>query len=337
MNRKRMQGEFTHGGRRRLPPRLSQNEAALPAAHPPDASRFSHSAWARARRLGEQYHAQWVLLTLVSGATACVVATSVFYHERIFWLALVFCCSFIAGVYLLNWLLETTHDFINSPSRLQVVKHKAMYWGLACSCYVLSLVVVVSRGRVNLALIFLFAMSVMYSTPSLPVVRKGTLVFLRLKDVTFLKSLLVALCFPLLSFESVRLFTSANMMEAPGILWFYAGFAITTFLATVYDDMLDIPGDTEAGVVTLPILLGAANTRRFLVGTTAMWVSVIAFFYGQGMIVHRHLLPLLLQAAFPLTWPAIHRAWPKSRLALDVSIEGVFWMTALALVLSGGG
>ncbi len=342
LSRNQLPKKFTLEHPRRLLPQPGNGRVTQTAASPSDSASSGAvgllpSSFERIYSLGEQYHSQWVLLTLISGSTACVVATGFYFREQISWLAPIFCFSFIAGVYLLNWLLETTHDFINSPSRLQVIKYKSAYWVLTSSCFVLSLGIAAYKNKLNFSLLFLFAMGLMYSVPSLPVFRKGSVIFLRLKDVTLLKSLLVALCFPLLCFETVRLFSSADMAGDSGIFWFYGGFAITTFLNTVFDDMLDIPGDEEAGIMTLPILLGAANTQRLLIGVTVVWASLLWFFHEQGTIAQNHFAPLLLQAAFPLVWPTIHHLWPKSRLLLDISIECVFWMMALALLLSRHG
>lgn len=282
----------------------------------------------------KKFHSHLVLLTLISGAAATVMATGAFYQVSISPWAPGFWFLFIGGVYLLNWVTETQHDFINNPSRIQVVKHKFFYWSLTIFCLSASMAIAIAKGSLNFSLIFLFAVGFMYSIPSFPLLKQRRLVFVKLKDMTFIKSLLVAICFPLGSFETARLFANDVIQWNPNIAWFYMGYVLLMWLNTVFDDLLDIPGDIESGTVTVPIFLGEKNTIRWFLFIIMSWVCILCLFNMAGKISDQYLGLLLIQAIYPMTWLILRKFRPQSKLLLDFAIEFGLWVTAITISLA---
>jgi 4-hydroxybenzoate polyprenyltransferase len=318
---------FKNGMAKHLKPFHSLEAVGMPANRSRDLFQLTLN-------LLHQYHSQIVLLTLITGCMACTVATSVYFDSTFSLLAPLFCCLFIGGVYLLNWMTETTHDFINSPSRIHVINHRTIYWTLTIASLAISFVISVWTNKLNFTLIFLYVVGVLYSVPLIPGIRNRAFAFIRLKDITFVKSLLVATCFPLFLYEVTRLFTDSNMIWESGIHWFYLGLSIALFSDTIFDDMLDMPGDLQAGTVTVPIFIGKKNTCRLMIGLSVLWSTAMVTLWMRDHIGTQLLVPLLIQSLFPMTWLIHHKFFPKFNLLLDVSIEGIFWVTAFTILIA---
>lgn len=99
----------------------------------------------------------------------------------------------------------------------------------------------------------------------------------RLKDVTGVKSLVVAVTWSVLTvLVPVRLADQA-ITPAVGVLLAWNG--LVWFINTVLFDVGDMTGDREEGVVTVPLWLGRQQTLRLLAGLDLLAMALL--WHGQ--------------------------------------------------------
>lgn len=192
------------------------------------------------------------------------------------------------GIYQLNRLYDTIEDGINAPhewtargaSRRAV---GAFAWtSLLASVVVAQLIAgIAASGFIAVVVVS----GVLYSRPT----RVDNARFKRLKNVPVLKNLVPALVWA----TSTVAFPAAVSGDADR----FAAIVMTIVIASsvfaieVAWDIRDEQGDRAAGVLTLPVLVGADRSASIAAGVTTAAASATALLALVGEISHLWLLP----------------------------------------------
>lgn len=179
-------------------------------------------------------------------------------------------------------------DLINQPLRHQYFRRYGRL-NLAMAAVALGFVFVLCALRSAALAGFLIALPVVLSAlysfgwkRFFPQAR-----FTRLKDITFVKTLLVG---PL--WGVVVVLSPAWYLDLPftsNLLWVYGYISWRVMFSSVIFDLADLEGDRQAGTRSLPVVWGPQNTMRALVIANALSV---------GWVAQMNWLPWPVQAAF---------------------------------------
>lgn len=179
-----------------------------------------------------------------------------------------FCAS--VAVYTHNNLTDLTEDATNRPGRTRLVARRRRWFaGVAGLAGVLSVgfATVAGLGGV-LATLFPGVVAALYSESWLPVTE-----FDRLKDVPVVSTALIALAWAVpttylpVAYAGVRVDTAALLVGAY--------LFCRTALASEVMNVRDVRGDRDAGVLTVPVLLGIPRTRWFLYALDLVSAAVL--------------------------------------------------------------
>lgn len=184
--------------------------------------------------------------------------------------------------------MRSDADLINQPLRYQYFQRYG-WLNLAMATVVLGFVFVLCALRSVALAVFLIALPVVLSAlysfgwkRFFPHAR-----FTRLKDITFLKTLLVGPLWGVVVVLSPAWYL--NLPFTSELLWVYGYISWRVVFSTVIFDLADLEGDRQAGTRTLPVVWGSQNTMRALVIANALSVGWVA-----GM----NWMPWPVQAAF---------------------------------------
>jgi 4-hydroxybenzoate polyprenyltransferase len=184
--------------------------------------------------------------------------------------------------------MRSDADLINQPLRHQYFRRYGRL-NLAMAAVALGFVFVLCALRSVALGVFLIALpvvvSAMYSFGWKRFFPRAR--FTRLKDITFIKTLLVG---PLLGV--VVVLSPAWYLGLPftsNLLWVYGYISWRVMFNTVVFDLADLEGDRQAGTRTLPVVWGSQNTMRALVIANAL---------SAGWVAWMNWMPWPVQAAF---------------------------------------
>jgi 4-hydroxybenzoate polyprenyltransferase len=277
-----------------------------------------------------------VLLYMVAGMGFCTWATGYYLGiSNPIWPTLAL-SAFVLGIYFLNWVAESRTDFINDSSRIGVVKHQGLYWTLAIGCFSMGVIFAISQNSMHWSILLIIAIGVLYSFPLLPWYRKKTgWYFSRIKDVSLLKSLTVTGCFTAYVFAFPLIFSNRTSPFTLDLIWLILGFGLLNFMSTVYDDILDYPGDKLNKVPTLPVLLGVQKCHYLLASICGLWMITVAVGYFLNSINTNQTVFLFAHTLFLPIWITTRKLVPRNRVLIDLLIESDLFLWPLGLLWLG--
>ena len=225
--------------------------------------------------------------TLISLTASMILLVSfVMYGIEIDIFLLVASFSVTFAVYNLDRLVKQKEDLMNDPSRSRLFEGKRKIWGPVIAISIASAVCLSASKGLGVLLTLLSPLVVLvgyvFGFPHTP----------RLKDIPGVKNLVLVLTWSLVPTILPRL--SLGRPATGGILLssliFYFIFA-KAMINTILFDVRDIQGDEQAGVRTLPVVLGVKRTARILFALNATLIIWIAVSYVYGFF--STYLPLL--------------------------------------------
>jgi 4-hydroxybenzoate polyprenyltransferase len=194
------------------------------------------------------------------------------------------CIMFLTSysVYNLNRKTDEDEDAINHMGRYSFTKrHEGLLFWSAILAYLLALLLAAISGisAAFIALIPLFS-GILYSIKLLPARYR----YRRLKDVPVMKNLLVGFAWSsMLSLLPVALMGGEPDGKTLVVFLMFFSYA---FIASTIPDIRDRTGDAQAGVMTIPVLLGEERTRDLLVGFNLLFcLPLIAISLGFPLII----------------------------------------------------
>ncbi|MFP3952130.1 MAG: UbiA family prenyltransferase [Candidatus Bathyarchaeia archaeon] len=224
------------------------------------------------------------------------------------------------AVYTLNLYTDGSEDEINKGTPCMERRHFLMISAL-------SIAVALGIGalygaRTLLVISFPLLSGLVYSLKLLPCLP-------RLKEVLGGKSLTVAFTWAitgtLLPGISWRL-----GVEVPAMVFTY--IFIQLFINTVLFDMIDMEGDLESGIITIPIHLDRTGTVRLLLAMNTLSLLWVIYILLRGLF-QRYLLGLLFGVLYSYILIYLFGCREKRRLLQEVFIDGE-WIPIVGLLLA---
>lgn len=271
--------------------------------------------------------------SILTGVAASFVLYVSFLLQNTFNAVLLLSCFFLTiSVYNINKLTDLHEDLINAPERASFVKRNqtaitlgvvgtyaiALFCAYLCNLY-----------EVGVVLLPLCA-DVLYSV---------RLFDFRLKDVLVMKNIVIAGTFacmavlmPLAShLNGYSLEIPPSSLRVAALLAYFIFFKI--FINTVVFDVRDIDGDRLAGIVTIPVSLGRAKTKRVLLALNATFVPWLLFAGLEGFFL-KSVLVLGASVVYGY-WYIVHfcKQGVLPRKSWDLMVDGEWVLIAVLLTL----
>lgn len=231
----------------------------------------------------------------------------------------VFLISF--SVYSLDKIADIEKDIINMPERKSFLYgRKNLVFAYSVAAYLTAVVLTFMDNPIALPLVFLpFLANAFYGTKLLPWIP-------RLKDIPVMKNVVVATTWALIT----ALLPGAHMDGWPifqiGLVFYF--LLVKTFIDTVLYDIRDVAGDREAGVRTMPVLLGERKTVVVLLALNSTLLPWLAF--ADSAIRSLAFVLTIYGYAYIL-----YLRQRRNPLVLDILVEGEWMMATILLVLFG--
>ncbi|MCE5337984.1 MAG: UbiA family prenyltransferase [Methanomicrobiaceae archaeon] len=183
------------------------------------------------------------------------------------------------AVYNLNRKTDEDEDAINHSERYAFTKeYGPVLFRSAAAAYIIALCISACLGFESLLVTAVpLIAGVVYSVPLFPIL----LGFRRLKEVPFMKSLIVAFSWAVPPALLPVCHAALPASSAAGIVGVF--FFLLVFTNTVVFDIRDMEGDMASGVKTIPAILG---TQRALLLLTGINVSL-----GAALVLAGGFLP----------------------------------------------
>jgi len=288
-------GNRTGGERRRPPPRqgapwygcgkpmASEPQQWLETADRADHSEEGFGSWVLARS-----ELVWKPLVYSSAYLALIAGAEVLVVQYLFSLppspAPVIVGLITFAVYANDRLVDLESDASSSPYRTAFVRqYRGPLYVLAALAYGLAVALSALGGPAASALALLPGIAwVLYAlnlklTVGIP--------FQRLKERLIVNSLLVAVAWSLTVVFLPLAFAGRALTPAAGAIFVY--FVLATFVNTEVANVGDVESDREAGVATLPTVLGVRRTRHALSGVVLLTATGLGYAALDGHLTGR--------------------------------------------------
>ena len=223
-------------------------------------------------------------------------------------------------------------DAVNDPDRTAFLKRwrlPLIVWGI--SALVVGAYLSWQNSWMALFIFLLPALAgVLYDVKFLPRGFK----YRRLKDITGVKGLVVALAWTILTVGLPICYHCCRPATGVVLLVGFWNFA-NWFVNTTYFDMGDVSGDRAEGTVTIPIRFGYVTTRRVLhLLNLVAWLSLAWGVWAGWLPRLAHFPGLIVLVNFAILSRA-HSEEADISFECDVISDGLYIWAAILLALSG--
>jgi 4-hydroxybenzoate polyprenyltransferase len=240
----------------------------------------------------------------------------------------------IFGVYTLNRFTDTAEDFTNDIGRLLFFQRKKAFLYLAVAALSTSIGALLLAEKLNWMHLLLLAMGFAYSYRMIPwYSRAGGLRLVRIKEMTFVKNLAVSFLWSASVFVVPILYSGAKGFDVIMVWLLACGLFISTLNNTLFDDIMDEPGDRVAGIKTLPAAWGARNSAAMLMTVDVAWLIGVAFLRLGHRIDSAHAAFLAFLGLYPFLYMGLwmRKAAPKG--LIDFLSETDLLLFAIGMLL----
>jgi 4-hydroxybenzoate polyprenyltransferase len=248
------------------------------------------------------------------------------------------CVSFmgiIFGVYTLNRFTDTTEDFTNDIARLVFFQRKRTFLFLAMTSLAGSIGALLFMGKLNWMHILLLVMGSGYSYRLVPWYSPSRgFRMLRIKEMTFVKNLAVSFLWSSSVFVVPILYSGGAGFDNVMVRLLAAGLFISTFNNTLFDDIMDEPGDRVAGIKTLPTVLGGRNSMLILMAVDVGWLAVVAAIWSAGHMAPGHAAFLAFLGLYPFLYMGLyaHKRTPEKWIDFLSETDLLFFALGMLLL-----
>lgn len=242
--------------------------------------------------------------------------------------------ALIFGIYTYNRFTDLEEDFTNDISRVLFFQRKRIFLFIALSALGGSYLLLLAMGRLNFLHLSLLAIGVCYSYRTIPwwTPTRG-LLFLRIKEMTFVKNLAVSFLWGACVFAVPILWSTSPVAHRELLPVLGLGLFLSTLNNTLFDDILDEPGDRVAGIRTLPTTVGVRGSYALLWILDAIWLVAMGGLWAFGALDAAHAGFLSLLALYPAVYMGLN-AWGKApRFAVDIFAESDLLVFATGMLL----
>lgn len=208
----------------------------------------------------------------------------------------------VFGVYGINRYTDI-EDYKNDSKKMKFFIDRKKYLYLSFILLFGSILWLLVAGSLQVFHVLCLYAGIAYSFPIFPLItKKFGIQWLRLKEITFVKSLLVAFLFGS-SFFALYLNESNIVVTRIELTALLVASILSVFINTVFCDIRDVVGDKAAGVKTIPVLLNSKRTIIYCIAIpSAVWLSAIAILYSLSLIA----LPIMVFLICTMFYPAFY-------------------------------
>jgi 4-hydroxybenzoate polyprenyltransferase len=240
----------------------------------------------------------------------------------------------IFGIYTLNRFTDTTEDFTNDLGRLLFFQGKRVFLFLACTSLAVSFGLLLYLEKLNWMHLLLLAMGSGYSYRLVPWYSRGAgLRFVRIKEMTLLKNLSVSFLWGASVFVVPILYSGAVLLDAKTVGLLAAGLFLSTFNNTLFDDILDEPGDLVAGIKTIPTAWGVLKSQYLLMALDMAWLAAVAALWIGGGVRGDHAAFLAFLGLYPFLYIALNMRGRMRKSWIDLLSETDLLFFAAGMLL----
>lgn len=222
------------------------------------------------------------------------------------------------STYSLNKLTDVAEDQVNMPERANFIGGRRRFvLFTALGAYMLSIPLAFLVTPVALLIVFIpLLTNLLYSSRLLPGVP-------RLKDIPVMKNLFVAISWAMVC----TLLPVVDIFSLPtaSILLVLYFMLVKVFINTVLFDIRDVNGDLEAGIRTIPCLLGNRRTSILLMAINSTLIALSPLLNGP---VRWLLIAMILYGYLCI----IYFKKRRNPLVLDLFVDGE-WMIFTTLYI----
>jgi 4-hydroxybenzoate polyprenyltransferase len=214
-------------------------------------------------------------------------------------------------IYNLDRLDGSKEDKINDSQKQSLYKGKKKTWMLILSTSLTLCFLLIIETNVSLMLIYLVPLfsSILYG--------KSVLFFPRLKNIPVLKNVVLVSTWTLMA---TSIPSYSNIQDSFHLIIISYFLFIKLLINSILFDLRDIKGDSEAGVRTIPVILGRETTHRLLLllnSTLVPWLMI------SGLL--NYFLPHLPALVFSVIygfWYIKYFNKKRARILFDIIVDG---------------
>jgi 4-hydroxybenzoate polyprenyltransferase len=204
------------------------------------------------------------------------------------------------GVYMLNKFTDDEDNY-NCPDQKMFFQKKSLLIASPILLIVSSIFLLVITNRLVAWHIILIVSGILYSISVIPFVRNKSLCFIRLKNILFIKNIVVCLLWGITPFALAASQKYSVMPGKTDLLIAVIAFCLTTFITAIAYDVPDADGDRHVGVLTITTQFGEKFTAYFLLITGIIGCFCVGIFYLMGIIK----LPVTILFYANILWTGI--------------------------------
>jgi 4-hydroxybenzoate polyprenyltransferase len=240
----------------------------------------------------------------------------------------------IFGIYTSNRFTDGAEDFTNDIQKALFFQKRRIYYGLALAALAGSLGLLMALGKLNGLHFLLVGMGFCYSYRLIPwYSRERGFVFLRIKEMTFVKNLAVSFLWGGSVFLVPILYAAADIRDGFLLAHLGAGMFLSTLNNTLFDDVLDADGDRVAGIKTLPAVWGTRNSIALLWALDAAWIAWCAALFALGRLDAGHAAFLIFFGLYPAAYMGFSRFGRAPKPWVDYLMESDLLCFSAGLLL----
>ncbi len=224
------------------------------------------------------------------------------------------------GIYGLNKLTDFEEDMINSPERARTIKKiETIFKFSVIISFILSLILGFLDNILTLPVLFFpLFLGILYSV-------KLSKNFPRLKDITGIKNITIALSWAVVSALLPVIYASHREFVLIILVFYF--FFLKSYINSIIFDVRDIEGDRISGVKTIPVSLGREKTKLLLLilnSTLLLWLLISLDYFMKYFYV------LFFSIVYGY-WYIMYfcGAGAKPGKSLDLLVDGEFILMAI--------
>jgi 4-hydroxy-3-methylbut-2-enyl diphosphate reductase len=242
---------------------------------------------------------------------------------------------YVLSMHIFNHLTSSAEDRFNDPERAKFYKdHKWFLTVLALIGGALGLLAAISMGIIPFLILLAMSLTgLSYNLKAIPWYRAGRLTYVRLRDFSGSKTILIAAAWGVVTALLPALAETGRLNIQTGLIFLWSTGIV--FSRTLLFDILDMQGDRIVGKETIPILLGAKRSIGLFKAVLAATFGLLTLASAIGLVTS---LGYAL-AVCPVFLFAVIHAYEEGYLLpgirLEFLVETVFVLAGvLALVWS---
>ncbi|CAD6492273.1 MAG: UbiA prenyltransferase family protein [Candidatus Argoarchaeum ethanivorans] len=222
-------------------------------------------------------------------------------------------------VYNLDKLTGIEEDLVNVPERAGFIeKNKKSVTFATIAAYIVALFLSFLQNPFAIFIIlFPFCIGIVYSIK---------ISNFRLKDITGIKNIVVALCWAVIG-AFIPLAISFRDFSVISLIFYF--FFTKLFINTVLFDVRDIKGDKMNGVKTIPVVFGRKRTKNILLTLNSTLIPWLVYSYLSGCF-HIYFIVLVFSIGHGYWYILYFCREENTGKSLDLLVDGE-WIPVVIL------